>query len=136
MRLRIEVQTPPGQATGSERKLRAVFLGVLKRPANTWTSPDDSTFYWEIDATPKEYIRVTKNVGRFQGAMSYLFDKKLFRKTIEGLANKKEDVEIVRGMLIDGTRLHIIKEATAEELQADGRTFWQKMKDTFKRTNP
>lgn len=136
MRLRLEVQTPPGQAAGSERKLRVVLLGVLKRPEQTWTSPDDSTFYWEIDATPKEYVRVTKNVGRFQGAMSFLFDKKLFRKTIEGLANHKEDVETVRQMLTDGTKVNIIKEATAQELEADGRTMWQRVKDTFKRSTP
>lgn len=133
MRIRLEVKTPPGQATGTEQKLRLFILGKLKKPATTYTSPDDSLFYWELDVSVKDYLRIGRNCTLFSSGMASALDKKLVRQSLTHLADKAEDLETLRQFLVEGTQLRVIKEATAAEIVEGNKTFWQRVKDSFKR---
>jgi phosphoenolpyruvate synthase/pyruvate phosphate dikinase len=65
--LRIEVRTPPGLASGMEKKLRFFLLGRFDRPAETWVSPEEDTFYWEVETTVKRMLEMSIQACRKQG---------------------------------------------------------------------
>lgn len=132
MRLRIEVKTPAGQAAGAEAKLRTVILWRLEQPPQTWINEENSIFYWEIEATPKQFDWMTRRVGLVQGIMIGIFENKKAKWAITKFADNPQDVETLREMLTNGTTVKILKEATAQEILDDGTTFWERIKKTFK----
>jgi hypothetical protein len=132
MNIRLEVQTPPGQAEGAEAKLRLLMLGTLRRPCSTYVSPDKSSFYWNLEVTVKDYIRISKNVAQFQTGMEKALDIKTIRKTLTHLADKAEDMETLKEFLVNGTKVRVLKKASADEMVEYNKTFWQRVKETFK----
>jgi hypothetical protein len=138
MRIRLQVKTPPGQAEGAEKKLRLLMLGQLKQPADTYVSPDKSTFYWDLDVKVKDYMRITQNVNRFQVGLEKAMDIKTIRKTLTQFADKPEDITTLKEYLSNGTQISVLKRATADEMTEHNKTFWQRVKETFKhrRMNP
>lgn len=134
MRIRLEVKTPPGQASGTERKLRFFILGKLKKPPTTYTSPADDLFYWEHDVTVRDYYRIGRNVTLFNQNMAAALENRAVKKSLKHLTDRPEDLETLRRYFTEGTEVRIIKEATAEEIIEGNKTFWQRVKDTFKRT--
>jgi myo-inositol-1-phosphate synthase len=131
MNIRLEVKTPRGQAAGAEKKLRLVLLGVLKRPCDTYVSPDDAMFYWDLDVTVKDYMRITKNVARFQTGMEKALDIRTIRKTLTHLADKPEDIATLKEYLANGTTVRVLKKAETDEIVEYNKTFWQRIKEKF-----
>jgi hypothetical protein len=130
MKLRVVVTTPPGQAKEAQFRLRAFLLGI-QRPTETGYTED--SFYWELDASVKAYLNMQKRIMLFGQMCSGLMDAKLFIKAAKSLGSSKEDIEKVRKMLVKGTRVDIIKNATAEEFVEGTTTYWEKLKAKFTR---
>lgn len=128
MRIRVEIKTPKGMATSTEKKLRFYILGKIKKPADTYVNDEDDTFYWEVDVSIRQAINIQKNVSRFHTRASSVIDNKLFKRAVD----KEEDLETLREMF-KNTEVRIIKQATADEIVEANKTFWQRIKDTFKK---
>lgn len=129
MKIRIEIKTPPGQATGTEKKLRLFLLGRMDKPQETYVSPADDCFYWEVDVSIKRALDIQKNVGRFQNLTNWVLEQKMLKKA----ADKESDIKELQEMFKQ-TQVRIIKQATADEIVEANKTFWQRMKEKFKKT--
>ena len=130
MKARLHVQTPPGQARGAEKKLRGFLLATQ---APTETGVKDDGFYWELDLTYKQWVNLEKRVHLFQSFSMYVMDMKILRKAVKTLGASPDDIEAVKLMFQDGTRVEIIKNATAEEIVEGTTTWWEKFKTKFRR---
>lgn len=130
MKLRLLITTPKGQARESAKKLQLFLLGVHK-PASV--GYDESSFYWELDCSYKSYVALTKRVLLFQQMCNGVMEFKMFKKAAKGLGATDAQMLEVKGMLTDGTRVEIIKNAEAEEIISANMTMWEKLKAKFKR---
>lgn len=131
MQLRIVVSTPPGKAKSTEAQLRLILL-KLKKPLSTGVNQENSQFYWELDCNITQYSKLTKNVINFQKLAGLVIDAKVFQKAVKQFGGATpEDIKIVREMIMQGTTIDIIKNATAQELVEANKTFWQKLKERF-----
>jgi hypothetical protein len=133
MKIRLKVETPKGQAAGAEKKLRLVILGTLKKPCDTYVSPRGTSFYWDLEVTVKQYIKIGKNVAVFTKGLDKALDIKAVNKTLKTLADKPEDIDTLKEYLGNGTRISILKNATAEEIIEGNKTFWDTIKEKFQK---
>jgi hypothetical protein len=123
--LRIEVRTPPGLASGMEKKLRFFLLGRFDRPAETWVSPEEDTFYWEVETTVKRMLEIQRNVSK----VPFLAGLALERKAMRTIADDATIAETKR--LFESTSVRIVKYNEANHVEPDGETWWTKMKRRF-----
>lgn len=133
MKIKIHIKTPPGQAKAAEANLRLFILGKLKKPANTYTSPEDDAFYWDADVTVKQYFRISRNAHLFQQLAGGTLDAINKRSWIKRMANITGTTIKGARALIDNTTIEIIKQATADEIVEAQTTRWEKIKNTYHR---
>jgi len=131
MKIRLIVTTPPGEAEGTQRKLKMFLLGMTIKPSKSGVNPDKSSFYWEIDATIKQYVAIMKKVNLFQNLTSWTADNRIVRKAFKQFGATEEQFKEVSRMLKEGTEIKVIKEATAAEMVEYNKTYWQKIKELF-----
>lgn len=132
MKIRLLIKTPPGQARGTEKKLRGILLG-MKRANESGINEDESSFYWELDLTIKQYLHLQKKVYMFQDFTSGLISHRLVQGAAKKMGATTEQITEVRSMFKTGTKIDIIKEATAQEQDENNKTYWQKIKEKFKK---
>lgn len=130
MKLRMHVQTPQGQGEGSEKKLRTFLLG-MHRPAETGYKDDG--FYWEIECDVKSYMRLQKKAYMFAQLASGVVSNRVFKGAAQKMGATKQQLKEVESMLLNGTRIDIIKNATADELVEGTTTMWERFKSQFTR---
>lgn len=130
MIVRLLVDTPPGRAEGAEKMLRSFLLGFHK-PVSTGFS--DTGFFWELDLTIKQLVSLNSKVGMFSRLAGLLVDNRVFRGAVKQLGAKPEEIAEVRRLLIEGTRVTIIKTAEAQEWDGN-KTRWERIKEKFKRS--
>lgn len=132
---KIQIRTPKGVATKTEKRIRKFIIGIPRRRVsiiNNYVDADDSTFIWEIDAPVRDTLRIMKNLSRFDVVMQNIFNHKLMRK----VANKKltaEDSAELKDMFLNHTSVTLIKKEQEEILIDDKTTFWQYVKKKFKK---
>ena len=131
MKTKIKITTPKGQAKGTEKKIRKFIIGFKKVKIDTYVNEDDNELYWEIEGKVKDIMKINRNVFYFTEMVKGVLDSKMVKKTLRKKL-KKEDEEQLKDMLLNQTSCEIIKEATAEELVEENKTFWQRMKERFK----
>ena len=134
MELKIKVTTPKGQAKATEKKLRPFLLGGRKINA-VWTNEDDNEIYWEIHTDIRNAMKIQRNVSMYDSTIKSIFEHKLVKKMSEKKLSLEDNAQL-KDMLANQTSIEIIKASTAEELIEDNKTFWQKIKEKFKRQNP
>lgn len=134
MIIRIIVTTPKGQAAKAEKRLRGWLLG-FKRPDQLGYSEEDDSFYWEVTATPRQAVKITRNIGMYDSFIKGVFESKAMRKYAASSVSKEGLAELEH-MLKEGTSIRIVKNAEAEELCEDNRTWWTRLKEKFKRNSP
>lgn len=132
MELKIKIQTPKGQATGTEKKFRPFIIGSKKKIHKTYVSPEDDIIIWDVNASIKETMRITKNLAMFDRFIHKTLDSKVMKKTLRKKLTPEGEKELTE-MLMNHTNIEIIKKATAEEIVENNKTWWQKMKEKFKR---
>lgn len=129
MELLIEIKTPKGQATKVAYKLTKALL-PRRLKYKTWTNKNDDTIYWEIEGQPKDCLKVNKNVATYDTIMRGALSSKM----VQAQAKKSlsiEDQEQLKDMLLNQTKVKVIKVSEKEKKEIDGRTWWQKIKDQF-----
>ena len=134
MQIRLAVKTPPGQAQGTEAKLRLLLLHKLKRPDATYINEAADTFYWVIETDVRRYMKISKNVTMFQLMAGGVIDQMRKREWVKRMGSIIDsDIDTVEAMLKE-TEVTILKVASADEkLEGETLTFWEKVKKTFKR---
>lgn len=133
MNIRLRVKTPPGHAETVEKQLRVFLLGRLKKPADTWVSPDASEFYWAADTDIKTYFRISRNARLFQMLAGGTLDQIEKRTWIKKMAQVTGETINGARRLIEETEVEVVKNATAEELDEAGKSFWTRMKERFRK---
>jgi len=134
MKIKVQVKTPKGMATSSSGKLQKAILGfnIMRRiKSECYVNDDDSIIYWDIDANYKTCIKIGKNVARFDSIAKMALDQKRVKKLLDekGLAELED-------MFKNQTKVSIIKNATAEEVEENNNSFWNNIKEKFRKVNP
>jgi hypothetical protein len=133
MKIKIEIETPKGQAKGTLKQFRWYFKLFSGCKVDAYCNKDDSCIYLECDGSIKQILQVQKNVASFY-AMPDLI---LGNKHIKGLIKTKfpeattDDFSKLEDMLKNGTKVTIIKEATAKEIVEADKSLWQSIKEKF-----
>lgn len=131
MKLRMVVTTPKGQGPGAEKRLRLFLLGMTTKP--TETGFKDDGFYWEIDTDVKGYLALQKKAVMFSQLAGGVVSSRMFKSAATRLGARKDQLREVEEMLVNGTKVEVVKTATAEELVEGTMTRWEKFKKGFTR---
>ena len=132
MEIKIQVKTPKGKAQSTLPLLKKYLIGFnLSRSDKCEAYADDANIYMDIEAPLRKCLKIQKNVCRFDAIMRMALDSKQVKKklSVEGGEELKE-------MLTNHTSVIIIKKASAEEIEENGKSFWDNMKEKLKRVNP
>ena len=130
MMLRMVITTPKGQAEGTEKRLRTFLLG-MKRPSSTGYK--DDSFYWEIETDYKGFVGLQRKAVMFSQLAGGVVGNKVFKGAATKLGATKQQLREVEDMLRNGTKVEIIKTATAEEIVEGTTTWWERFKSKFSR---
>lgn len=132
MKIKVLITTPKGQAEKTEKKLRPFLIGDKKKITNeVFVNKEDTQIIWEIECDIRRALKIQKNVTMFEVMARSLFENKMVKKATEKL--KKEDQEELEKMLFDMTKVEIINQASANEIVEHNKTYWQKVKEKFKK---
>jgi hypothetical protein len=135
MIIKIQIQTPDGQAKGALKQFKWYFKLFSGCKINAYCNDQDNDIVLECDGTPRQIIQVGKNVASFHSLPALLFEN----KQVKGLLKCKfpeatgADFDKLKEMFDNGTKITIIKEASAQELIENNKTWWQKIKESFKK---
>lgn len=114
MLLRIKVTTPPGKAKSADKMLRPFILGVKKIELIKHKVTNDF-FIWEAEVEAKRYVKIIKNVSRYQSLVDMLLkDGKLLRKTLRVVATP-ETLEELYHLMREGTQVQVLRGETSTD---------------------
>ena len=130
MKIKLIINTPKGQASGTNKKIKPFIIGKKKVKHSTFVNEEDSQILWEIDGDIKTILKIQRNVNMFASFISNLLGNKMVHGAIGKLS--KEDQKTLTEMLENQTSVEIIKRATAEEIVEADKTWWDKLKEKFK----
>ena len=136
MKVKIEIKTPKGSAKSTEFKISPFIIGELtkkKVKMDSYVNDDDDTIYWEIEGEARYLLKISRNVALYELMINKVLDNKLMKTTMRKNLNQEQEKEL-KDMLQNQTKVKVIKEATAEELVEVNKTFWQSMKEKFKKS--
>jgi 4-hydroxy-3-methylbut-2-en-1-yl diphosphate synthase IspG/GcpE len=130
--IKIRITTPKGQASATQKRLQPFLIGSKKKLVafNTYINEDDSELYWEIETELRRAMKITRNAGMYKEMIQAVLGNKTVAKLIESPEQKQE----LTNMLNDQTKIEVLKEADANELVEYNKTFWQRIKDKWKKT--
>jgi DNA primase len=129
----IQIKTPKGLATRTAQQLKPFIIGAFYNKHKTWTSPEDDVIYWEVEDELKKIMNINANLSRFDTLIKGIFENKQIQK-LTGQQISKEQITELKEMLANQTSIEIIKKQTREETTTEGTTWWQTIKQKFKKT--
>lgn len=133
MKVKAIIKTPKGQAKKTEGRIQNFILGLKKfKSFKSYVNADDSEILWEIEDSPRTIIKISRNMALFDSIMSGVLNSRIVQKTLRKRLDG-EDEQTLKDMLLKQTKLEVIKEATAEEIVDSNKSFWEKLKEKFKR---
>lgn len=134
MEIKIRIRTPIGHAMSVEKKLRLFIIGSKKKLLETYVSPENDEFIWNIGGSVRDIISVQNNVNKFDMFVRKTLDSKIVKNTLRKKLSPKDEKYLV-DMLNNHTKIEIIKSATAFELVEENLTWWGRIKKKFVRMN-
>jgi hypothetical protein len=108
MIIKIRIKTPKGAATGMEKKLRKLILGIKTNPTIS-INEDDSEVEWVVDVGPDRLLKIQKSVTMFDMLVKKAFNNRIVKKMVikqVGLKGAKE----LSDMLFNHTEIEVIKD--------------------------
>lgn len=134
IKIRVEVTTPKGQATNTEKKLRWFIIGKQKTRPRTYVNKIDNRFYWDLDVTPKKYNQILKNLSLYDSMVKGIMNNNFFKKQVRGRLSEEDEKEL-SDMLLKQTKIKLLKTSEANQVidEKSKETFWQTIKNKFKR---
>jgi hypothetical protein len=137
MKVKINIKTPKGQASKVENQVEPFLIGPLTRKRISllsYVSDEDDEIFWEIEGEARFLFKITRNVAMFDSYIDRLFNNVLMKRTMRKELTQEQQEEF-RQMLKNQTKIKVIKEADASELVELNKTFWDRMKERFKKKN-
>ena len=131
MKTRIKIAVPHGQARGMEKKLRPYILGK-NNPHSVYINDSESELIWEVESDVKAILKINRNVALFDSIIQQAFSSKMVKRIVKKKLSIEDQKEL-EDMLFNHTRVEVIQEATAQEIVESNKTWWQKMKEKFKK---
>ena len=128
---KILIRTPKGQATGMEKKLRPYLLGK-NNPNSIHVNAEDNELVWEVEGSVKNIMKINRNVSLFDSVLKGAFNSRAVQKQVKKRLSI-EDQEELNEMLFKHTEVEVIKQATAEEIVESNKTWWQNIKEKWKK---
>lgn len=128
MQIKLEIRTPIGQARKTAARLKPFIIGMRKVTVKQYVSKQDNIIYWELDGHIRDILKIQHNASMFGTMVATLLTNKMVRGAMGNLSRKDE--KELKDMLLNQTKLTIIKEATAQEL-IENKTMWQRIKESF-----
>lgn len=135
MKVKINIKTPKGQASKVENQVEPFLIGPLTRKRISllsYVSDEDDEIFWEIEGEARFLFKITRNVAMFDSYIDRLFNNVLMKRTMRKELTQEQQEEF-RQMLKNQTKIKVIKEADASELVELNKTFWERMKEKFKK---
>jgi len=134
MELKIKITVPKGYATSSnkdffEMRMIKKLMFSKAKIKEEYTNVDGSEMFWVVEVNARNYITVTKNVYMYSNIVTGVFDNKHAKKALKRLSDSPEDYEKVTEMMKDGTKIEIVKKATAEEIFEANKSNWIRTKE-------
>jgi hypothetical protein len=134
MKLRIKISTPKGAAENTWNKFKAVLgIGKGKSTYEGYVNDSNDTIYIEVEGNIRECFRIMKNVNIFQHKKNEIIKNKLAQKGLKGMGATNKQLTQLQDLFENDTNIEIVKEATAQELQEYNMTFWDKIKQKFRK---
>jgi len=127
MEIKILINTPKGQAKGTEKKLRPFLLGKNK-PKELWTNEEDNQIVWIIDTDVRRAMKIQRNVMVFDKMMESVLNHKYVKGTIHKKLSKEDQAQL-KDMLQNQTTVEVIKTYTDEDNKRT--SIWEKIKSKF-----
>lgn len=118
MMLRIRIRTPDGYARSTEKKIKPFIIGNKGKMHKILTTKKDNQIIWIVDAKPRQYTKIIKNVAVYKTMITKIMSNKTVRKMAKLTDEQKADLD---HMLVDQTEIDVVKLKD-----------WEKIKKEFK----
>ena len=139
MNIKISIKTPKGQASKTNERIKPMLLGRKwlvafdkSKSFNTYVNEEDNEIIWDIEAPVKDCLRIQKNVSTFDALVSGVMENRLVKKAIHKNTDEAGEAEL-KDMLQNQTSCEVIKKATQEEMDEYNKTWWQRVKEKFRK---
>jgi len=126
MEVLVEIKTPDGEALNVSRRLSGHLL-PRRVKYTTYTNAANNIIYWEITGQVRDILKINKNVAAYETIMRGALDTSMVKKQI-GKSLSVEDQNALREMLIDQTKLTIVRQSTIESDVSTGLSWWERTK--------
>jgi hypothetical protein len=114
--IKILIKTPSGYAKSTEYKLRPFLIGRKGKIHKILTNDLDNQILWIVDAQPRQYHKIIKNVTVYKTMISKIMQNKTIQKVAKITADQKKELN---NMLTDQTEIDVIKEKDWEEIKKE-----------------
>lgn len=131
MQTKIIIRTPKGHAKKMEKRLRPYLLGK-NSPHSIFVNDDDNELVWEVEAEYKRILKINRNVSLFDSILKGAFNSKAVKKAVQKKLSLEDQAQL-NDMLFNHTTVEIIKEATAQEIVDANKSWWQNVKEKWKK---
>lgn len=101
------------------------------KPKETWVNKERSRLVWRIEESPRKIIWMQQKMVMFDGIMKQTLENKKVRWALKKMADNQGELDKLDTLLCKETKVNVIRQATQQELDADGKTWWQKIKETW-----
>lgn len=131
MKIKIQVRTPKGQATKTNKKLKLFIVGktAIKE---IYISPDDDEFIWVVECDIKRYMKIARNITMFDNMIQNVFKSKIMNKALKRAISAEQRLEL-EDLLRNHTTVSIVKKPTSAELAGAYDSWWDMVKAKFRR---
>jgi len=131
MQTKVLINTPKGQAKLMEKRLRPYILGK-NNPNSIHVNDEDNQLVWEVEGSIKDILRINRNVTLFDNILKGAFNSKMVKKQVAKRLSLEDQAQL-NDMLFNHTTVEVIKEATASEIVEYNKTWWERIKEKWKK---
>ena len=135
MKIKISITTPKGHAKRTDKNMRGFIIGFKKLDKlDVYINDEDTEIVWDIEGHPRPLMKIVRNVNLFHVTASKVIESKRVQKGARKKGYTDEQIEQVKDMLESGTKVTVVKEATAQEMVEANMSWWQRVKEKFHKT--
>lgn len=132
MKVKIKISTPKGMASNTLAKLKGVLgIGKGKSTYTAYCNKADDTMYLEVEGSIKSCFNIISNVNKFNKLAEIVIQNKIIKYSAVKLGATQEQMEQLKDMFSNNTKIEIVKQATAEEIVENNKSLWTTIKEKF-----
>lgn len=129
MELKIKIKTPKGHAKVTSERLdfRKFILGFRTKTKESYVNKDNSEIVWVLDVPVRKAISIQRRIASYGVMLKAVLGNPVVKKVMQPGQEKELD------LLLQETKIEVIKNATAQELVEANTTWWDKIHTTWKK---